>query len=59
MKSFLVKIPEGMLELWREAAGERKVTLSQMIREAVNRDIERTDSESDGKPAPKGGGHHA
>lgn len=40
MKPFLIKVPEGMLELWREAAKQRKVTLAQMIREAVNKDIE-------------------
>lgn len=41
VKAFLVKVPEGMLDLWRKAAEKRKVTLSQMIREAVNRDIEK------------------
>jgi len=40
MKSFLVKVPEGMLERWRESAKKRGMTISQMIREAVNRDIE-------------------
>lgn len=50
MKSFLVKVPEGMLEIWREVAGERKVTMSQLIREAVNRDIERADEEAESKP---------
>lgn len=49
MKGFLLKVPEGMLELWREVAGERKVTLSQMIREAVNHDIEREDEETEAK----------
>lgn len=39
MKAFLIKVPEGMLELWREAAKRRKMTLAQMIREAVNKDI--------------------
>jgi len=48
MKSFLVKVPEGMLELWRQAADERGSTLSQLIREAVNKDIERK-----GPPAPR------
>lgn len=48
MKGFFLKIPEGMLELWRDAADERKITLSQLIREAVNRDLERTKS-----PAPQ------
>lgn len=45
MKGFFLKIPEGMLELWRDAAEERKVTLSQLIREAVNRDLERSKSQ--------------
>jgi hypothetical protein len=40
MKGFLVKVPEGMLERWRESAKRRKLTLSQMIREAVNKDID-------------------
>ena len=41
MKGFLVKVPEGMLELWRQAAQERGVHLSQLIREAVNQDIDK------------------
>lgn len=41
MKGFLVKVPEGMLELWKQAAKRRKMTLAQLIREAVNRDIEK------------------
>jgi hypothetical protein len=41
MKPILLKVPEGMLELWKESAVDRKMTLSQLIREAVNRDIER------------------
>jgi hypothetical protein len=40
VKGFLVKVPEGMLELWKQAAKRRKITLAQMIREAVNRDIQ-------------------
>lgn len=40
MKSFLIKLPEGMLERWRETAVARKTNLSQMIREAVNKDID-------------------
>lgn len=40
MKGFLVKVPEGMLERWKSVAKERGVTLAQMIREAVNRDID-------------------
>lgn len=40
MKAFLVKVHEGMLERWRAEAKKRKVTLSQMIREAVNHYID-------------------
>lgn len=40
MKGFLVKAPEGMLELWKRAAAERRVSVSQMIREAVNKELE-------------------
>lgn len=39
MKGFLVKVPEGMLEHWKKAASDRKVTLAQLIREAVNKEI--------------------
>jgi len=38
---FPVKVPEGMLELWKQAAKRRKVSLAQLIRESVNREIER------------------
>lgn len=41
MKPFSLKIPEPMLEKWRLAARRRKIPLSQMIREAVNREIEK------------------
>lgn len=41
MKPYSLKLPEGMLDRWREVAKKRGMTLSQMIREAVNRDIER------------------
>lgn len=41
MKQFLIKLPEGMLERWRQAATKRKVPLAQLIREAVNKDIEK------------------
>lgn len=40
VKPFLIKVPEGMLARWREEATRRGVTLAQMIREAVNRDID-------------------
>lgn len=43
MKIFPVKVPEGMLALWKQAAEKRKVPLAQLIREAVNRDIEKGD----------------
>lgn len=43
MKGFLVKVPEGMLERWRNSAKARKMNLSQMIREAVNKDIDSTE----------------
>lgn len=39
MKGFLVKVPEGMLELWKEEAAKRGISVSLMIREAVNKDI--------------------
>lgn len=41
MKIFPVKVPEGMLELWKKAAERRGVALAQLIREAVNREIEK------------------
>lgn len=41
MTPFSLKLPEGMLEKWREAAKRRKVSLSQLIRESVNREIEK------------------
>lgn len=40
MDQFNLKLPEGMLERWREVAEKRGTTLAQLIREAVNRDIE-------------------
>jgi hypothetical protein len=41
MKIFPVKVTDGMLALWKKAALERGVPLAQMIREAVNREIEK------------------
>ncbi len=38
--AFLVKLPAAMLERWRISAQKRGMTMSQMIREAVNRDID-------------------
>lgn len=46
MKGFLVKVPEGMLERWRKSATARKMNLSQMIREAVNKDIDASEGRS-------------
>ena len=40
MKMYSLKVPEGMLENWKTSAKRRKLTVAQMIREAVNRDIE-------------------
>jgi hypothetical protein len=40
MKPYLLKVPEGMLERWKETAAERGTSCSQMIREAVNKDID-------------------
>ncbi len=40
MKGYLIKAPEGMLERWKQAALMRKMTTSQMVREAVNKDID-------------------
>jgi hypothetical protein len=40
VKGFLIKVPEGMLDLWRQAAKRRKVPFDQLIREAVNKDLE-------------------
>jgi predicted DNA binding CopG/RHH family protein len=44
VKPFLIKVPEGMLELWKKEASKRGIPLAQLIREAVNRDIERSES---------------
>lgn len=40
MKAYLLKVPEGMLARWREVASGRGTTLAQLIREAVNKDID-------------------
>lgn len=37
---YSLKVPEGMLENWKAAAKKRKTPVAQMIREAVNREIE-------------------
>jgi hypothetical protein len=39
VKTFLVKVPEGMLELWKRAAEKRNVPLAVLIRESVNKEI--------------------
>lgn len=44
MKGYLIKAPEGMLERWKEFALIRKMTTSQMVREAVNKDIDQFES---------------
>lgn len=41
MKIFPVKVSEGMLALWKAAAQRRGVPLAQLIREAVNKEIEK------------------
>ena len=40
MKGYLIKAPEAMLDRWRDVAARRKMPASQMIREAVNKDID-------------------
>lgn len=45
MKIFPVKVPEGMLVRWKNAAETRGMPLARMIREAVNKDIEAHESE--------------
>lgn len=40
MKIFPVKVPEGMLVRWKDVADKRGMPLAQMIREAVNKDID-------------------
>jgi predicted DNA-binding protein len=40
VKGFLVKVPEGMLERWKEVAAARGISVSLMIREAVNKSID-------------------
>ena len=39
--TYLVKAPPGMLALWHEEAAKRGISLAQLIREAVNKEIER------------------
>lgn len=39
-KPFLVKVPDQMLSLWRQAAEKRGVTVAHLIRDSVNRAIE-------------------
>lgn len=40
MAQFQLKLPDGMLARWRETAEKRGTTLAQLIREAVNREID-------------------
>lgn len=59
MKGYLIKAPEAMLDRWREAAQRRKMPASQMIREAVNRDIDAWEnSVKEFSPDCKGAIHH-
>lgn len=39
--TYLVKAPPAMLQRWHEEAERRGVTLASLIREAVNKEIER------------------
>jgi predicted DNA-binding protein len=50
MGQFNLKLPEGMLERWREIASKRGMTLAQLIREAVNKDIENGGKRSPDEP---------
>ena len=50
MTLFSFKLPEGMLARWRSVAKMRGTSLAQMIREAVNKDI---DNEARGKQPDK------
>lgn len=40
MKIFPVKVDEGMLARWKEAAKKRGIPLALLIRQAVNKDID-------------------
>lgn len=37
---FSFKLPAGMLSIWREVAAKRGIPVAQLIREAVNKDID-------------------
>lgn len=50
MAQFNLKLPEGMLERWREIADKRGTSLALMIREAVNKDIDRSTTRPPDKP---------
>jgi hypothetical protein len=43
--TYLIKAPHAMLARWHEEAEKRGVPLAQLIREAVNREIERSKHE--------------
>lgn len=45
VKQFPIKLPEGMLARWKEAAARRKTTVAAMVRDAVNRDIEKEEQQ--------------
>lgn len=38
--TYLIKAPHGMLALWRQEAQRRGITLAQLIRTAVNKEIQ-------------------
>jgi hypothetical protein len=48
---YLIKAPPGMLDLWRQTAERRGITLAQLIREAVNKEIQ-NDGEDDERESP-------
>lgn len=62
MKGYLIKAPEGMLEKWKNTAFMRKMTTSQMVREAVNKDIEEFEASlrrgKDFDPSCRGASEH-
>lgn len=50
MIQFSFKLPEGMLARWRETADKRGTPLAQLIREAVNKDIDDSTKRPPDKP---------
>lgn len=45
--TYLVKAPPGMLERWHEEAARRGVSLAQLIRFSVNKEIQYSSLEDD------------